>query len=75
MTTTPPRPLTAPARTENTPGAGPKEQHTTDQTLTTTRTTDRSARPVVEHALIDYGYSPHVVQALLDQLADEARAE
>lgn len=36
---------------------------------------DRSVRPVIEHALTDYGYSPHAVQALIDRLADETRAE
>ncbi len=34
-----------------------------------------SVRPVIEHALIVYGYSPEVARALLDRLAVEARAE
>lgn len=33
--------------------------------------TDRSARHVVEHALVAYGYSPHVARALVDQLLAE----
>lgn len=40
------------------------------------RQNDRlSVRPVIEHALTDYGYSPDTVQTLLDRLAAEARAD
>lgn len=35
----------------------------------------RSVRPVIEHALTDYGYSPNVVRTLLDRLIAEAGAE
>lgn len=38
-------------------------------------TEDRSVRPVIEHALTTYGYSPTTVQTLLDRLTSEARAE
>ena len=36
---------------------------------------DRSIRPVIEHALIDYGYSPETARAVIDMLIAEARAE
>lgn len=38
-------------------------------------TEGRSIRPVVEHALIDYGYSPETARIILDKLTAEARAE
>ncbi len=31
----------------------------------------RSVRPVIEHALIDYGYSPDIAHALIDRLIAE----
>lgn len=34
---------------------------------------ERSARQIVEHALIDYGYSPDVARALVDRLIAEGR--
>lgn len=34
-----------------------------------------SVRPVVEHALTDYGYSPETARTLIDRLIAEARAE
>lgn len=40
----------------------------------TPTTQDRSVRPVIEHALTDYGYSPETVRTLLDRLTAEARA-
>ncbi|MFD5631621.1 hypothetical protein [Streptomyces sp. NPDC127072] len=46
----------------------------TDQT-SAPLTEDPPTRTVVEHALIDYGYSPDTAKALLDRLAAEARAE
>ncbi|MEU8642304.1 hypothetical protein AB0C91_10340 [Streptomyces sp. NPDC048674] len=36
---------------------------------------DRSARPVVEHALTDYGYSPDTARRLVDQLVAEGREQ
>ncbi|MFD6490321.1 hypothetical protein [Streptomyces sp. NPDC060188] len=38
-------------------------------------TPDRSARPVVEHALTDYGYSPDTARRLVDQLVAEGREQ
>lgn len=35
----------------------------------------RSSRPVIEHALIAYGYSPETARILIDRLIAEARAE
>ncbi|MFJ6559957.1 hypothetical protein ACIQMV_08750 [Streptomyces sp. NPDC091412] len=35
----------------------------------------RSIRPVIEHALIDYGYSPETANAVIEMLIAEARAE
>ena len=35
----------------------------------------RSVRPVIEHALTDYGYSPDTARELVDRLIAEARAE
>ncbi|MEU5900627.1 hypothetical protein [Streptomyces venezuelae] len=34
---------------------------------------NRSARHVVEHALVDYGYRPEVARELVDQLIAEGR--
>lgn len=34
-----------------------------------------SVRPVIEHALTDYGYSPETARTLTDRLIVEARAE
>jgi hypothetical protein len=36
---------------------------------------DHSARPVVEHALTDYGYSPDTARTLIDRLIAEDRGE
>lgn len=36
---------------------------------------DRPVRPVIEHALTDYGYSPETARVLLDRLIAEAGAE
>lgn len=33
----------------------------------------RSYRPVVEHALIDYGYSPDLARTIVDRLIAEGR--
>ncbi|WP_432077779.1 hypothetical protein [Streptomyces sp. YPW6] len=33
------------------------------------------SRAVIEHALIDYGYSPDTARFLVDRLIAEARAE
>lgn len=41
----------------------------------TTETEDRSVRPVIEHALVDYGYSAGTARTLIDRLTAEARAE
>ncbi len=38
-------------------------------------TQGRSIRPVIEHALTNYGYSPETARILIDQLVAEARAE
>lgn len=38
-------------------------------------TQERSVRPVIEHALTDYGYSPETAQALLDRLLAEDRSQ
>jgi hypothetical protein len=38
-------------------------------------TEGRSIRPVVEHALIDYGYSPETTRIILDKLISEGVAE
>ena len=38
-------------------------------------TEGRSTRPVIEHALTDYGYNPDTARILLDRLIAEARAE
>ncbi|MFG2352629.1 hypothetical protein [Streptomyces sp. NPDC048521] len=35
---------------------------------------DRSVRPVIEHALTDYGYSADTIRILIDRLIAEARA-
>ena len=35
----------------------------------------RSVRPVIEHALTDYGYSPETARTLLDRLIVEGRNE
>jgi len=35
----------------------------------------RSTRPVIEHALTAYGYSPETTRILIDRLIAEARAE
>lgn len=47
----------------------------TDETDTVTGAPDHSVRPLLEHALTEYGYSPDTVQTLLDRLTSEARAE
>jgi hypothetical protein len=36
---------------------------------------DRSVRPVIEHALTDYGYSPDTARTLIDRLIAEGRDE
>jgi hypothetical protein len=36
---------------------------------------DRPIRPVIEHALTDYGYSPDTARTLIDRLIAEAEAE
>ena len=36
---------------------------------------DSSVRPVIEHALIGYGYTADAARTLLDRLIAEARAE
>jgi len=35
----------------------------------------RSVRPVIEHALTDYGYSPDTARTLIDQLLAEKAGE
>ncbi|MFE1451942.1 hypothetical protein [Streptomyces olivaceoviridis] len=37
--------------------------------------TERSIRPVVEHALTDYGYSAETTRILIARLITEGRAE
>ncbi len=37
----------------------------------TSSTQDRSVRPVIEHALTAYGYSPDTARTLIDQLIRE----
>ena len=39
------------------------------------QTDQPSIRPVIEHALTDYGYSPDTARALIDRLIADARAE
>lgn len=41
----------------------------------TAEDTGRSVRPVIEHALTVYGYSPDVARTLIDRLIAEGRAE
>jgi hypothetical protein len=36
---------------------------------------NHSVRPVVEHALTDYGYSPDTARTLVDRLIAEGRGE
>lgn len=36
---------------------------------------DNSVRPVIEHALTDYGYSPDTARVLIDRLITEPRPE
>jgi len=38
-------------------------------------TPTRSIRPVIEHALIDYGYSAETTRILIDRLIADGRAE
>ena len=38
-------------------------------------TPDTPVRPVIEHALTDYGYSPGTIRTLIDRLITEAEAE
>ena len=44
-----------------------------EQTDTTTQ--DRPVRPVIEHALTVYGYSPETARVLIDRLIAEGGAE
>jgi hypothetical protein len=66
------------ARTQHDP-TPIKEQTMSDQPATPTApqqsASDRSARPVVEHALTDYGYSPDTARRLVDQLVAEGREQ
>lgn len=47
----------------------------TDQTAEQTAIPDRSVRPVIEHALISYGYSPDTARTLIDRLITEGGDE
>lgn len=38
-------------------------------------TPSRSVRPVIEHALTDYGYSPDTARTLVDRLIAEDRSK
>ncbi|MDX3249008.1 hypothetical protein [Streptomyces sp. ME18-1-4] len=48
---------------------------TTGETQRLAATEDRSIRPVIEHALTDYGYSPDTARTLIDRLIAEGRGE
>jgi hypothetical protein len=47
----------------------------TDEPAEQAAAQERSVRPVIEHALIDNGYSPDTICILLDRLITDARAE
>ncbi|MFF8910582.1 hypothetical protein [Streptomyces olivaceoviridis] len=51
------------------------ETTVTAETQESVSSGDRSIRPVIEHALIDYGYSPETTRILLDRLIAEVGAE
>ena len=47
------------------------DQSAEPRSTTATADQQRSVRPVIEHALTDYGYSPDTVRTLIDRLIQE----